>query len=82
MTTQSNMAAAEMLLMKNASAWSPKFPVMKRRRVNQFVTFYTFEDGTRLGVYANGDASWNDGKSGEQRWRGWHHCNSQGSARR
>lgn len=77
--TDSNMAAAEMARLRNAAGWSPH-PLHKctRQRLNQFCTKYSFQDGTRLHVYTNGDAAWWTESAGLQRWRGWHHCNAQG----
>jgi hypothetical protein len=73
----SNTATLEMERLKNACAWSPVHTVLKRKRLAA-VTRYTFEDGSILSVYTNGDASWRFRDSGEQRWPNWHTCNAQG----
>lgn len=80
MTTYSNIAVSEMERLRKAHAWSPVAKPTRRLR-NQHVTIYWFADGSRLGVYHNGDASWfhrtpEGHTSGEQRWRGWHYCYS------
>jgi hypothetical protein len=75
-----NTAIKEMERLRHASAWSPLSKYVAKQR-NQWACFYTFEDGSRLGVYFNGDASWfhrnERGETmGEQRWPNWHHCNT------
>lgn len=67
-------ACAEMERLRGCVAWSPVARVTRRTK-NQHVSFMWFEDGSRLGVYFNGDASWWTAEAGNQRWRGWHRCN-------
>lgn len=70
-----NLAAQdEMNRLRGARAWSPLARVKAKTR-NQHVCRYTFDDGSKLSIYFNGDASWHSESYGEQRWRSWHFCN-------
>lgn len=72
-------AVIEMNRLRGASAWSPIALVISRKR-NQYSNRLTFQDGSQLAIYFNGDAAWfhradNGDTDGWQRWRSWHHCN-------
>lgn len=64
---------------RRAVAWSPVAHVAHRSS-NQYWCAYTFSDGSRLELFANGNAAWygNNGRTGFN--EAHHHCNSWGRA--
>lgn len=64
-------AVDEMYRLRRATTWSPLSSMTRAR--NQHASRYLFADGSRIVVYANGDAAYDEGKgNGLQRWRNWH----------
>ncbi|WP_414463339.1 hypothetical protein [Hyphomicrobium sp. DY-1] len=76
------IAVTEMERLRGSHAWSPTAHVTDRTR-NGTSARYTFDDGSILNVYLNGDAAWfhrdpSGDTDGWQRWPNWHHCNRHG----
>lgn len=76
---QHTMAQLEFGRLKAARAWSPCHTGYARKRINQYVARYAFQDGSVLTIWTNGDAAWRTHDGSKMICRISHHqCNTQG----